>query len=574
MSEFSFRRIVVSFQVVLAAVAVVMVLSFCSRETVEEKAEPLAEIGSYQVSDEEFLGAFQHVFERSGRGLNVTPTLLREILDQRVNFYAVVQYGVDNNWHEDHEGTHRKNLIYRQVVMDEFKRRHIAREVSVEERDLQNLFLRYNTHLRASHLYAPDRQTADSLYQLVAEGASFEELAKDIFESRSLRESGGDLGYFTVDDMDVGFESVAFSLPVGEVSQPVRTTRGFSIIKVTDRITTPIITETQYAENKSRIRDLAVRQKTELRRREHMDEVIDGFRFDQELMDALWERMDGHLHLDPVADVEMEDFRARVPGDWHDRVVGSYNGFDLTVGTFLQETYFTPSESRGHIRSVGSFFNLVEGVAYRTYAMQTYLEGPHYDETEVAMSVENTFQNYLNRRLAQVLREQAEIPDTAKRQEFESNRSHYVHPREVNLAELAVRDMDTAEEAYRAIQSGTSFHDALMKYGFDEEAKLAGGEIGYTPVTHFGTISPSLANIQPGDIAGPFEMQSDVIFLFKCLGVREAQPMTFEEARPLIADHLTEEFVMDARRKIIRETMDRHDARVHYERIGEIDLRF
>lgn len=568
MSDVSFRRIAVY----LPALAVVLVLSFCSREVKQDKREPLAQIGGYAVMEDEFLGAFQHIFERSGRALNVTPTLLREILDQRVSFYAVVQYGADNNWHEDHKGTYRKNLIYRQVVMDEFKREHIAREVSVEERDLRELFLRYNTHLRASHLYAPDRQTADSLYQLASAGVPFEQLAADIFASQSLRESGGDLGYFTVDDMDVGFESVAYSLPVGEISRPVRTTRGFSIIKITDRITTPIITEYQYAENKARIRELAVRQKTELRRREHMDRVVDGFRFDQELVDALWEQMKGYLHIDPLADVETEDFRSRVPDDWHERVVGSYNGFDLTVGTFLQETYFTPSESRGNIRSAAGLRNLAEGVAYRTYAMQTYLEGPHYDETEVAMSVENTFQNYLNRRLAESLREQAEIPESAMRREFESNRSDYLHPREVNLAELAVRDMDTAEEAYLAIRMGMPFHDALMEYGFDEEAKLAGGEIGYTPVTHFGTLSPALSDIQPGDIAGPFEMQSDVIFLFKCLGVREAAPMTFEEAQPLIADHLTEAFVMEERRRIIQETLDRHDARIHYERIGEIEL--
>ncbi len=566
------RKTVALLLTVMVVFASVFALSFCSREAPQETAGSLAEIGSYQVSDEEFLGAFKHVFERSGRALNVTPTLLREILDQRVSFYAVVQYGVDNNWHEDHEGTYQKNLIYRQVMMDEFKREHIAREVSVEERDLQDLFLRYNTHLRASHLYAPDRETADSLYQLVSGGMPFEQLAADIFESQSLRESGGDLGYFTVDDMDVGFESVAFSLPVGEISEPVRTTRGFSIIKGTDRITTPIITEYQYAQNRQRIRDLAVRQKTELRRRAHMDEVIDGFRFDQELVDALWEQMDGYLHLDPVADVELEDFRSRVPADWHDRVMGSYNGFELTVGTFLQEAYFTPLQNREQIRSDRNFRNLMEGVAYRAYAMLAYQNGPRYDETEVEMSVENTFQNYLNRRLYQALQEQATVPESAQRQEYEANRSSYFHPREVNMAELAVRDMETAEEAYLAIREGMSFQDALMKFGFDEEAKLVGGEIGYTPVTHFGTISPSLANIQPGDIAGPFEMRSDVIFLFKCLGVREAHPMTFEEAQPQIAEHLTEEFVMGERKRIIQETLERHDARIHYDRISDMEL--
>lgn len=575
MSEFSSRKLAAMMFTVLVMIAGALFVSSCSREKEEENESAMAEVGSYQVSEEEFIGAFRNVYERSGHALQVTPSLLREILDQRVHFYAGVQYGIDEGWDRDQEGLYQKNLIYRQVMMDEFKRSHIERQVTVSEEDLEELFLRYNTHLRASHLYAPDRETADSLYQLVAGGATFEELAPQIFESQSLRESGGDLGYFTVDDMDVGFEAVAYGLPVGEISEPVRTSRGFSIIKVTDRITTPIITEYQYGQSKQRIRELAIRQQTELERRAHMDEVIDGFRFNEELVRALWEEMDGYLHRDPVADVELEleDFRSRVPSDWNSRVVGSYNGHDLTVGMFLQEAYYTPLQSRENIRSIRNFRNLVEGVAYRTYAMRSYEQSRHYNETGVAQSVENTFQNYLNRRLYQTLEEQVEIAGQDIRREFETNRSEYIHPREVNLAELAVRDMDTAEEAYNAIRQGMDFQEALMQFGFDEEAKLVGGEIGYTPVSHFGTIAPALSDIQPGDLAGPFEMRSDVIFLFKCLGVREPQPMTFEEAKPVVIDHLTEQHVMNERRRILQETLDRHDAQVHYDRITDVQLK-
>ncbi len=573
MSEFSFRKNTVIFIAgLLIAFSVFFYLS-CSRDAQDVTPGSMAEIGDYNVSEEEFVGAFRNIFERSGHALQVTPSLLREILDQRVHFYGAVQYGVDMGWDRDQEGFYQKNLIYRQVMMDEFKRSHIERQISVSEEDLEELFFRYNTHLRASHLYAPDRETADSLHQLVTSGASFEALASEVFESQSLRESGGDLGYFTVDDMDVGFELAAYALPVGGVSEPVRTTRGFSIIKVTDRITTPLVTEYQYAQSKQRIRELAIRQQTELERRAHMDDVINGFRFDEELVRKLWEKLDGYLHRDLVADMELDDFRYQVPADWNDRVIGSNNGHELTVGMFLQETYYTPLQNRENIGSIRNFRNLLEGVAYRTYAIRTYEQSRHYDETGVAQSVENTFQNYLNRRLYQTLEEQVDIAEQDIRREFQTGRSHYIHPREVNLAELAVKDMDTAEEAYNAILQGMDFQDALLQYGFDEEAKLAGGEIGYTPVTHFGTISPALSDIQPGDLAGPFEMRSDVIFLFKCLGVREPQPMTFEEAKPVIIDHLTEQHVMNERRRILQETLDRHDAQVHYDRIADVQLK-
>lgn len=547
----------------------------CSRDSSDKQSpdSDMAEVGAYSVTEQEFVGAFHHAFERSGRALQVTSSLLREILDQRVNFYSIVQYGVDQGWHEDHEGMYRKNLIYRQVMMDEFKKTMIKPQVSIDEEDLEELFLRYNTHLRASHLYAPDRETADSLYHLVKNGISFEELAPEIFESQSLKQSGGDLGYFTVDDMDVGFENAAYSMPVGEVSGPVRTSRGFSIIKVTDRITTPIITEYQYAQNKNRIRDLAVRQKTELLRRSHMDEIIDEFSFNEKLIDELWERVDGYLGIDPVADVELENFRSRVPEEYYGMVVATADGFDLTVEALLQETFYTPLEARRDIDNSRSFKDLIEGVAYRAFAMNTYENSSSYDEELIALSVENTFQNYLNRRLYRALEAEVDIPERVMQEEYRGNPDQYMHPREVNVAELAVRDMDTAEEAYKAIKEGQPFQEALMEYGFDEEAKQVGGEIGYTPVTNFGTISPALSDIQPGEIVGPFEMTSDVIFLFKCLGVREAEAMTFEEAKPRIKDYLTEQYVMEKRRKVIGETKERHDARVHYDRISDVDLK-
>ncbi|MBP3191212.1 foldase protein PrsA [Natronogracilivirga saccharolytica] len=558
---------------VVLLILVTLPLSCSRKSSDKEQVLPMAEIGDYTVTSEEFLGAFRNVFDRSGQALQVTPSVLREILDQRVSFYSIVQHGIDQGWHEDYEGLHQKNLIYRQVMMDEFRESFLKSDIRIEESDLEELFLRYNTHLRASHLYAPDRETADSLHQLVKNGASFEQLARDIFDSQSLRESGGDLGYFTVDDMDVGFENTAYSMAVGEISDPVRTSRGFSIIKVTDRITTPIITEYQYAQNKNRIRDLAIRQKAELRQREHMDEIIDAYSFDEQLLADLREWLDGHLGVDPVADVETEGFHSRVPQEYYGSIVASHDGFDLTVEMLLQETWYTPLETRRNIDNRHSFRNLVEGVAYRAYAMNAYENSPHYDEELVALSVENTFQNYLNRRLYRTLESEVEIPAHVLAEEYHNNPDQYMYPREVNVAELAVRDMDTAEKAWDAIQAGMSFQDALMKYGFDEEAKQVGGEIGYTPVSNFGSISPALSEIQPGELAGPFEMTSDVIFLFKCLGVREAEPMTFEEAKPRIMNNLTEMYVMEMRRNIIGETKERHNARVHYDRIDEVDLK-
>ena len=49
------------------------------------------------------------------------------------------------------------------------------------------------------------------------------------------KENGGDLGYFGPGKMVPEFEDAAYKLNVGEVSKPVKSTKGYHIMKLTDK---------------------------------------------------------------------------------------------------------------------------------------------------------------------------------------------------------------------------------------------------------------------------------------------------------------------------------------------------
>jgi len=68
----------------------------------------------------------------------------------------------------------------------------------------------------------------------VRDGEDFAELAS-LYSDGPTRETGGDLGYFARGAMVPEFEEVAFSLDVGEVSEPFRTQFGYHIVLVEDR---------------------------------------------------------------------------------------------------------------------------------------------------------------------------------------------------------------------------------------------------------------------------------------------------------------------------------------------------
>ena len=66
-------------------------------------------------------------------------------------------------------------------------------------------------------------------------GVDFEEVAKKYSDDPGSKARGGDLGFFAKGDMVPEFEKVAFSLNVGQVSEPVLTDFGYHIIKVEEK---------------------------------------------------------------------------------------------------------------------------------------------------------------------------------------------------------------------------------------------------------------------------------------------------------------------------------------------------
>jgi hypothetical protein len=80
------------------------------------------------------------------------------------------------------------------------------------------------------------KQKADDIMKRIRGGEDFAALAKK-YSTDGSRTKGGDLGYFTRGRMVPEFEQTAFSSPVGQVADPVKTQFGYHIIKVTDKRT-------------------------------------------------------------------------------------------------------------------------------------------------------------------------------------------------------------------------------------------------------------------------------------------------------------------------------------------------
>jgi peptidyl-prolyl cis-trans isomerase C len=88
--------------------------------------------------------------------------------------------------------------------------------------------------VHARHILVETEDEAKAISAELKKGTDFAQLAKQKSKDPGAAD-GGDLGYFTKDQMVPEFAEVAFKLDKGQISDPVKTQFGWHIIKVEDK---------------------------------------------------------------------------------------------------------------------------------------------------------------------------------------------------------------------------------------------------------------------------------------------------------------------------------------------------
>jgi peptidyl-prolyl cis-trans isomerase D len=149
---------------------------------------------------------------------------------------------------EAHKETFRipekRKVKYLLVDVEALRAKVVVPQADIERAYNDNL-TQYQTpeQIRASHILlktegkddAAVKARAESLLKEARAGADFADLAKKNSEDEGSAEKGGDLDFFGRGRMVPEFDTAAFALKVGEISELVKTQYGYHIIKLADK---------------------------------------------------------------------------------------------------------------------------------------------------------------------------------------------------------------------------------------------------------------------------------------------------------------------------------------------------
>jgi len=94
--------------------------------------------------------------------------------------------------------------------------------------------------VHARHILVEKEDEAKAILADLKKGGDFAAIAKEKSKDPGSKETGGDLGYFTKDQMVPEFAEVAFKLDKGQLSDPVKTQFGWHVLKIEDKRNRPI----------------------------------------------------------------------------------------------------------------------------------------------------------------------------------------------------------------------------------------------------------------------------------------------------------------------------------------------
>jgi peptidyl-prolyl cis-trans isomerase C len=162
------------------------------------------------------------------------PFLVEYLVERHLLAQAAVKKGIADS------DEYKKRLAFYQAkaLRDAFFNDAIKPTVTEEEMkaayEREAPKIRVSERVRARHILVASEKEAIDVVARLGKGEKFEEIAKKISLDGS-KDYGGDLGYFSAEEMVPEFSKAAFALKVGEISTPIKTDYGWHVIKLEDR---------------------------------------------------------------------------------------------------------------------------------------------------------------------------------------------------------------------------------------------------------------------------------------------------------------------------------------------------
>ena len=446
----------------------------------------------------------------------------------------LIQDARDNGIETEPHYRDRQERLSRKLLIELYVQKTLLDTIQVTDAETRTAFMQAQTEVTARHLYARTLPEAEALYRELGSGADWDSLARKIFQSPQLQQSGGQLPPFSFDETDPNFEEAAFALPIGSYSKPVRTAQGYSIITVDDRFTSPIITESDYIAKRHLFEAYVRDRKRNSARRDFVLDLLEqaDLVFHDETADALLARL-------------IHGAAAESPDHWDQILLEvAVPPMTWTVRDFRDHARFASDRQRAQVQTVADLKEFSRGLvagAIMHGRARSLDRDPEFQE-----KLQDALDEYIVAHIRQTL-EVAIREDEIQAYYDKAPASEFAWPAEV---QLKWQMHATAEQ--------TNHCETV-------------NQVAWLDRTQLGELADEVFAVNEGACLGPYESAQGWVS-FQVGPQREPRRQSLTEARGAIEAMLRQQQLREQRTALYDSLAEQHHLNINVDLVSELVL--
>jgi len=197
---------------------------------------PPAEISRYQALQNQTRDIETYTLKKDDfrAGVTVSDDEIKTYYDKNLNRFMSAEK-VKISYIELNQSALADSVEVSDDSLQAFYDENAGRYIDPEQRKLSHILVKIDAEKDGADAEKKAQERAQSLYAQIKDGSkTFEDLATSSSDDKFSAKKAGDIGFIIKGDMGRLFETAAFALEKGKVSEPVKAEAGFEIIKLVD----------------------------------------------------------------------------------------------------------------------------------------------------------------------------------------------------------------------------------------------------------------------------------------------------------------------------------------------------
>ncbi|MCX6641537.1 MAG: peptidylprolyl isomerase [bacterium] len=365
-------------------------------------------------------------------------------------------------------------------------------------------------------------------------GANFDSLAKIVSNDVTTAQAGGDLGYFTWGRMVDEFQDAAFALKVDQISDTIKSSYGYHIIKVEDR--RPSKERGTYEIEQPNIL-MQLRSKYQEKLGKEAEAYLNKLKEEHKLK---YDYANIQKVLDKVSDPSVprnNDYFSNFKEDEKDWAVATYDDKKITVKDLAKDIEKTGRAPRW--RDQQAIISTVERMLIPEFLAERAKDRGLYKSADVQKTYNDMIETNMSQRVDKVqVEDKLKVSEPAQLAYYENNMKDFqtdsmvtVQEIYVNVDEKTGRDEAFAQKIAVRAKKGEDFTKLVHKYSDRKSSLSMDGVIGPLTSRQYGAMGREAFNLKVSEISDPIAMGRRGFSIIKVIEKTPSRVKVFEEAK-------------------------------------------